>query len=61
MNIAKHMEAIFVAILAIASVTGAATAARPAATAPALQADVPMQVVTISAKRMSVAEKAAAQ
>ena len=64
MNISKHMEAIFVAILAVASVTGVATASRPAQPAPvqaSVQAEAPVQVVTISAKRLTPAQKAAAQ
>lgn len=65
MNISKHMEAIFVAVLAVASLTGVATASRPAApvSVPAVSAqqEAPMQVVTISAKRLTAAEKAAAQ
>lgn len=64
MNIANNMEVIFVAALALASVTGLAGASRPATqpVAPALdvQSD-KMQVVTISARRLTVAEKAAAQ
>ena len=33
MNIAKHMEAVFIAAVAVAAATGIATAAVPAATA----------------------------
>lgn len=68
MNIAKNMEAIFIAAVALAGATTLATAAvaAPAApTAPAPTALVAkashnpaMQVVTISAKRLSAAEKA---
>lgn len=64
MNIAKNMEAIFVAAIALASVTGFATASRPVAatSAPAVSVQTePMQVVTISARRLTAAEKAAAQ
>jgi hypothetical protein len=74
MNIAKNMEAIFVAAIVVASAASFATAAVPAAhaTAPvAIKVSAPvakfaakadasaMQVVTISAKRLSAAEKAA--
>lgn len=74
MNIAKNMEAIFVAAIVVASAASFATAAVPAtrATAPVAAAvSAPaaklaakagsgaMQVVTISAKRLSAAEKAA--
>ena len=63
MNIAKNMEIIFVIALGLASVTGIATAAVPAhrAAAPlALQAgsDAHMTVVTITAKRLTPAQKA---
>lgn len=63
MNIAKNMEIIFVAALALASVTTIATAAVPAyrASAPvALQAaaDGNITVVTITAKRLTAAQKA---
>ncbi len=69
MNIAKNMEAIFVAIIAIAiaAATSLATAAVPkfraapaasaALVAPADQAT--MHTVYVSAKRLSAAEKAA--
>lgn len=66
MNIAKNMEAIFVAAIVVASATSFATAAVPAlhAAAPvaavAAKADTgKMQVVTVSAKRLTAAEKAA--
>lgn len=65
MNIAKNMEAIFVAAIIVASATTFATAAVPATrtaapAAVAAKADAKaMQVVTISAKRLSAAEKAA--
>ena len=61
MNIAKNMEAIFVVVIGLISATSFATASAPAAdhvratAAPAAT----MQVVTVSAKRMSAAEKAA--
>jgi len=68
MNFAKNMEAIFIAAVAIIGATGIATAAVPAAkmnqavvqkivTAPATTGD--MQIVTVSAKRLTAAEKAA--
>lgn len=63
MNIAKNMEAIFLAALGLASVTTFATAA-PATQQidpPALvqaASDTTMQVVTITGKRLSAAEKA---
>lgn len=69
MNIAKNMEAIFVAAIVVAGATTFATAAVPAtrAAAPAsaptalvAKADTsPMPVVTVTAKRLSAAEKAA--
>ena len=65
MNIAKNMEAIFFAAIALISATSFATASSPAASArpvavAAAAAQGPMQVVTVSAKRMTPAEKAAA-
>ncbi len=66
MNIAKNMEAIFLAAIALVSVTGLATASGPADVASraplsAVAPDAaPMQIVTVSAKRLSAAEKAAA-
>jgi len=64
MNIAKNMEAIFVAALIVASLTGYATAAMPAfqAAHPSVVAvadagTIPTVVVT--AKRLSAAQKAA--
>jgi hypothetical protein len=65
MNIAKNMEAIFIAAvvlagaasLATAAVPGAATAAQAAVAVKASNAAMP--VVTITAKRLSAAEKAA--
>lgn len=61
MNIAKNMEAIFFAAIALVSVTSFATAEAPVRAAPqanAAVAEAPMQVVTISAKRLTAAEKA---
>ena len=63
MNIAKNMEAIFIAAVALASVTTLATASAPAhrfEASPVVQAasDANMQVVTITGKRLSAAEKA---
>ena len=64
MNIAKNMEVIFVAAAVIAAATSFATAA-PAPAAPAAKvavvasADVKMPVITVSAKRLTAAEKAA--
>ncbi|MFS2005912.1 hypothetical protein ACEN9F_19975 [Duganella sp. CT11-25] len=62
MNIAKNMEAIFVAAIVIASATTFATAAVPAYVAApvAAKADTSkMPVVTVTAKRLTAAEKAA--
>jgi len=66
MNIAKNMEVIFVAIIAIAGATTLATASVPkfhaAPTANTLIAsadNVPMHTVYVSARRLSAAEKAA--
>lgn len=64
MNVAKNMEIIFIAALALASATGLAHAAVPGqrAAKPVVQkavAAAPMTVVTITAKRLSSAEKAA--
>jgi hypothetical protein len=61
MNIAKHMEAIFLAVVAVIGATTFATAApRSVAPAPALLAvaDAAMPVVVVSARRLSAAEKA---
>ena len=63
MNIAKNMEAIFVAIIAIAAATSIATAsvpkfrAAPASVVASADAAV-MHTVHVSAKRLSAAEKA---
>lgn len=64
MNIAKHMEAIFIVAAVLGGASAMATAAVPAsakASAPvvAKAAAGDMPVVTISAKRLSAAEKAA--
>jgi hypothetical protein len=64
MNIAKNMEAIFLAAITLISVTSFATASAPQpVSSPAIYApaESAMQVVTISAKRLTAAEKAAAQ
>ena len=64
MNIAKNMEAIFVAIIAIAAATGIATAsvptlrAAPASVVASSDATV-MHTVYVSARRLSAEEKAA--
>lgn len=64
MNIAKNMEVIFIAALALASASTLAHAAVPAhrAAHPLVQHGVsaaPMAVVTITGKRLSAAQKAA--
>ena len=64
MNIAKNMEAIFLAAVALASVASIATASTPTPRidAPAFtQAvnDSNMIVVTVTGKRLTAAEKAA--
>ena len=66
MNIAKNMEAIFVAIIAIAGATTLATAAVPkfhaapaTVTLVASADNATMHTVYVSTKRLSVAEKAA--
>ena len=64
MNIAKNMESIFVVALALVSVTSFATASAPlqrsAKPVTVQLADQgAMAVVTVSAKRLSAAEKAA--
>lgn len=63
MNIAKNMEIIFIAALALASATSLASAAVPAhrSSAPAAShaaPAAPMTVVTITGKRLSAAQKA---
>ena len=65
MNIAKNMESIFFAAIALISVTGFATASAGApgsraARVSAVATEGHMQVVIVSAKRMTAAEKAAA-
>ncbi|MFL6660023.1 MAG: hypothetical protein ACJ8GW_18205 [Massilia sp.] len=61
MNIAKNMEAIFFVAIALVSVTSFATASAAASqrASGAVAAANQMQVVTVSAKRLTVAEKAA--
>jgi hypothetical protein len=64
MNIARNMEAIFLAAVALASVASIATASTPTQRidAPAFTqaaADSNMIVVTITGKRLTAAEKAA--
>ena len=63
MNIAKNMEVIFIAALALVSVTSLANAAVPARhpvapVAVQVQSIAPMTVVTITGKRLSAAQKA---
>lgn len=63
MNIAKNMEALFIAAIGIVAATSFATAAVPAPQKFASTAAPfvgKMQVVTIVGKRVSAAEKAAA-
>ena len=65
MNIAKNMEAIFVSAAVLIGATSLATAAVPAHRAAAPAAAVQLadagkiQVVTVSAKRLTSAQKAA--
>jgi len=64
MNIAKNMEFIFLGAVALIGATGLATAAAPlklsAPAAVVAKAEAaPMPVVTVSAKRLTAAEKAA--
>ncbi|MGW8389916.1 hypothetical protein [Pseudoduganella sp. HUAS MS19] len=64
MNIAKNMEYIFLAAVAVIGATGFATASTPlkhsAPAAVVAKAAVPaMPVVTVTAKRLTAAEKAA--
>ena len=61
MNLAKNMEAIFLVAIGLISATGFATASAPALAPAAIAAPdkARMHVVTISAKRMTAAEKAA--
>lgn len=63
MNIAKNMETIFIAAVALASVTTFATASAPAqridqAAHVQPAGDAHMPVVTITGKRLTAAEKA---
>lgn len=66
MNIAKHMEVIFAAAAVVAAATSFATAADgrvdiylPAdKTAVVAKADIVMPTVTVTAKRLTAAEKA---
>ena len=63
MNIAKNMELIFVAALAVVSMTGMATASSVARPLPAPEvvkvgAATNMVVITVTGKRLSAAEKA---
>lgn len=64
MNVAKNMEAIFIIAVALVSGTGLATASAPAprVNPPAVVQvadDASMTVVTVTAKRLTAAEKAA--
>ncbi|WP_426194814.1 hypothetical protein [Massilia sp. DWR3-1-1] len=69
MNIAKHMEFIFIAALGLASVSTLASAAVPThrtahmspltSTPAAHHGAAPMAVVTITGQRLSAAQKAA--
>ncbi len=65
MNVAKHMELIFIAALALVSASTLANAAVPAhrgahvATAAPAAGTPAMTVVTITGKRLSAAQKAA--
>jgi hypothetical protein len=64
MNIAKNMEVIFVAAIALIGATGLATAAAPErvpvqfVSTASVEFDGAMQVVTITAKRVGVLAKA---
>jgi hypothetical protein len=63
MNIAKNMEAIFIVAIGLVSMTTMATAAAPVKLIdpPALHAtaiDANVAVVTVTAKRLTAAEKA---
>lgn len=62
MRIAKHLEAIVIAVIAIAAATSMATASvsrKPAAQAPlAASADAVTHIVYVSARRLSAEEKA---
>ena len=59
MNIAKHMEAIFLITVALACIAIDAFAPVPAAAnAPAATSETAIPTVTVTAKRLSAAEKA---
>ncbi|MDQ1814292.1 hypothetical protein [Massilia scottii] len=61
MNIAKHMEAIFLAVVAVIGATTFATAGTPlqrSAPSVAAATEAAMPVVVVSARRLSAAEKA---
>ncbi|RSZ57871.1 hypothetical protein HF313_24270 [Massilia atriviolacea] len=62
MNIAKHMEAIFLAVVAVIGASTFATAGAPAPRSAPLAAsataDAAIPVVVVSARRLSAAEKA---
>jgi hypothetical protein len=59
MNIAKNMEALFIAAIAAAAFATFATADAPAPAKPVAQfaADTKIATVVVSAKRLSAAEK----
>lgn len=62
MNIAKNMETVFIAAIALVAATSIATAAVPArqqVSVGAAQFEGKLQVVTIVGKRLSATEKAA--
>ena len=64
MNIAKNMEVIFVAAIALVSMTGLASAAVEARTPAPIEvvkvgAAPEVMVITVTGKRLSAAEKAA--
>jgi len=59
MNLAKHLEAIAIAIIAVAAAASMATASVPQAPAVTSADAVTTHVVYVSAKRLSAAEKAA--
>lgn len=65
MNIAKNMEVIFIVALSLASVTTFATASRgsdtPAPVRATASAERAVPMVVVSARRLTAAEKAAAQ
>ncbi|WP_308924350.1 hypothetical protein [Janthinobacterium sp. J1-1] len=59
MTIAKHIEAIVIAIIAVAAAASMATASVPKTVANASADAVTTHVVYVSAKRLSAEEKAA--